>query len=103
MYNLFHISAFFSRVALVVNGGPLLRPTNALKAYSSPVAYCSDEEVEREFLRLLKNVEDNLEYVKSSAKKPFSLRCSQLGDMRFSARSTRAGLISLGVQFLGAD
>jgi hypothetical protein len=48
-----------------VNGGPLLRHTRALSAYSSPVAYCSDDEVEHEYLRVIKNVEGNLEYVKS--------------------------------------
>jgi hypothetical protein len=52
-------------VAIVVNGGPLARPTQALKAYTSPVAYCSDKDVEREFLRLIKNIEDNVEFVKS--------------------------------------
>jgi hypothetical protein len=52
-------------VAIVVNGGPLLRPTDALKAYTSPVAYCNDNEVENEFVRLLGNIERNSEYIKS--------------------------------------
>jgi hypothetical protein len=54
-----------ARVAIVVNGGPLLRPTDALKAYTSPVAYCDDSEVEKEFLQLLENVENNIEFIKS--------------------------------------
>lgn len=54
-----------SRIAIVVKGGPLLRPTHALKAYASPVAYHADEGLEREFLRLLKNVESNIDFVRS--------------------------------------
>lgn len=52
-------------VAIVVHGGPLIRPSHALKAYTSPVAYYSDQEVEREFLRLIKNIEDNIDFVRS--------------------------------------
>lgn len=52
-------------VAIVVNGGPFLRPTDALKAHASPVAYCDGEQAEKEFLRLLGNIEQGLEIVKS--------------------------------------
>lgn len=58
-------------VAIVVNGGPLIRPTHALNAYASPVAYYSDQEVERELLRLVKNIEDNGEFVVSLGEEAF--------------------------------
>jgi hypothetical protein len=54
-----------ARVALVVSGGPLFRPTDALKAYTSPVAYYADDQVEKDFSQVLANVADNLELVKS--------------------------------------
>jgi Protein of unknown function (DUF2971) len=54
-----------ARVALVVSGGPLFRPTEALKAYASPVAYYSDDQVEKDFSQILANVADNIEFLKS--------------------------------------
>ena len=52
-------------VALVVNGGPLLRPSNALSAYTSPVAYFHQAQVKEAFDRLLAGVETNMEFVRS--------------------------------------
>ncbi|MGY4325684.1 hypothetical protein ACVWWG_000098 [Bradyrhizobium sp. LB7.2] len=46
-------------VALVLNGGPILRPSNALRAYSSPVAYLNGAQVENAFAAILDNVEAN--------------------------------------------
>lgn len=54
-----------SGVALVVNGGPLLRPSNALLAYTNPVAYMSNDEVEAALAQVLTNVENNQEFVRS--------------------------------------
>lgn len=44
-------------VALVVEGGPFLRPTDALQAYTSPVAYLSEMQFSEEFVRLLEGFE----------------------------------------------
>jgi len=76
-------------VAIVVNGGPLLRPTDALKAYTSPVAYCNDNEVENEFVRLLGNIERNSEYIKCIGDE--AARNQMFSALRhaFSAQSTR--------------
>ncbi len=52
-------------VALVVNGGPFLRPSNALKAYASPVAYLDNAHVEEAFGALLSSVENNADFVRS--------------------------------------
>jgi hypothetical protein len=52
-------------VALVVNGGPILRETNALRAYTSPVAYFHNAQVEEAFAQILSNVENNGELVRS--------------------------------------
>jgi DUF2971 family protein len=52
-------------VALVVRGGPLLRPSNALRAYSSPVAYFHRSDVEDSFGQILSNVEANEDFIRS--------------------------------------
>ncbi len=44
-------------VALVLEGGPFLRPTDALQAYTSPVAYLSEMQFSEEFVRLLEGFE----------------------------------------------
>ncbi|WJR68132.1 DUF2971 domain-containing protein [Neorhizobium sp. CSC1952] len=44
-------------VAIVVNGAPFLRPTNALQAYTSPVAYLSEEQFTNEFANLMEGFE----------------------------------------------
>ncbi len=46
-------------VAIVMNGGPFLRPSAALKAYTSPVAYLSVDKFEEEFHRLLDGIAEN--------------------------------------------
>jgi hypothetical protein len=52
-------------VAIVVNGGPFLRPSNALKAYTSPVAYLNDKDFEIEFIGLLDSIEANRGFILS--------------------------------------
>ncbi|MDI4236792.1 DUF2971 domain-containing protein [Bradyrhizobium sp. Arg237L] len=52
-------------VALVVNGGPLLRPSNALRANTSPVAYFHNGQVEDALAQILSNVEDNRDFLQS--------------------------------------
>jgi hypothetical protein len=48
-----------SGVALVMNGGPFLRPSRALNAYTSPVAYLDAETFGREFQNWLRGIEGN--------------------------------------------
>ncbi|MDF3031415.1 MAG: uncharacterized protein K0R03_1973 [Moraxellaceae bacterium] len=43
-------------VALVFNGGPMFRPSDALKAYSSPVAYLTREGVREEIKQISRNM-----------------------------------------------
>lgn len=51
-------------VAIVLNGGPFLRPSHALKAYTSPVAYLTPDEFVEEFDGLLSGIEAEIEFVK---------------------------------------
>jgi hypothetical protein len=59
-----------ARVALVVSGGPLHRPTEALKAYCSPVAYYANDQVHKEFIQVLTNIAGNMDFVKSLGEEP---------------------------------
>ena len=43
-------------VAIVINGGPLLRPSDALNAYTSPVAYLSTSKFNSEFRHLVDSI-----------------------------------------------
>jgi hypothetical protein len=52
-------------VAIVFQGGPFLRPSDALKAHTSPVAYLNDERFNREFTALIDSVESNRDFVQS--------------------------------------
>ena len=51
-------------VALVVNGGPILRASNALKAYASPVAYMDNVQLGKAFAEVLDNVERSADFLK---------------------------------------
>jgi hypothetical protein len=51
-------------VAIVLNNGPFLRPSAALKAYTSPVAYLSSEAFEVQFLRLINTIDANTSALK---------------------------------------
>lgn len=52
-------------VALVVNSAPFLTTSDALKAYSSPVAYLSPEEFRQHFTQMTVEVEKNVDFLKS--------------------------------------
>jgi hypothetical protein len=52
-------------VAFVMNSLPFLSPSRALKAYTSPVAYLSDQEFEKEFAKIAKNIIDEKEFLKT--------------------------------------
>ncbi|ESZ53294.1 hypothetical protein X731_02060 [Mesorhizobium sp. L2C054A000] len=53
-----------SPVAFVVNGGPMLRPSDALKAYTSAVAYLDQQEFDEQFAVLVENIVGDWEYIK---------------------------------------
>ncbi len=46
-------------VAVVMNNGPFLRPSDALGAFTSPVAYLSQKTFESEFLKMLSKIQSN--------------------------------------------
>jgi Protein of unknown function (DUF2971) len=52
-------------VAIVFHGGPFLRPSDALKAHTSPVAYLNDKRFNQEFAALIDSVESNHDFVQS--------------------------------------
>jgi hypothetical protein len=52
-------------VALVLNGGPIIRPSNALKAYTSPVAYLDHANLQKAFVQVLDNIETDADFVRS--------------------------------------
>ncbi|MDO8980307.1 MAG: DUF2971 domain-containing protein [Afipia sp.] len=52
-------------VAIVLNGAPMVAATDALKAYTSPVAYLNAGKFETEFQRLLSSVAQNADFVKA--------------------------------------
>jgi hypothetical protein len=54
-----------ARVAFVLNGGPFLRPSSALKAYTSPVAYLDQELFNAEFSKVVDGVIANMDWLKS--------------------------------------
>lgn len=53
-----------SGVALVVNNPPFLSPSDALKAYTSPVAYLDNQEFEAEFGKVVKGIEDGFDFLR---------------------------------------
>ncbi|MBI4643546.1 MAG: DUF2971 domain-containing protein [Deltaproteobacteria bacterium] len=51
-------------VAFVMNSLPFVTPSQALKAYVSPVAYLSDQEFEKEFLKIAENIINDKPFLK---------------------------------------
>jgi hypothetical protein len=51
-------------VAVVLRGAPFLIPTDALKAYTSPVAYLTVDQFQVEFEQMTKGITDNTAFVK---------------------------------------
>jgi hypothetical protein len=52
-------------VALVLNPSPFLTPSNVLNAWSTPVAYLSDQEFRNEFERLIDNIDKEADLLKN--------------------------------------
>jgi hypothetical protein len=57
-----------SPIAFVVNGGPMLRPSDAVGAYTSPVAYLDQEDFNKEFGILVDNIVSNFDFVRALAR-----------------------------------
>ncbi|WP_080697278.1 DUF2971 domain-containing protein [Brucella intermedia] len=52
-------------VAVILNKAPFFTPSDVLAAYTSPVAYHTDEELGREIDQIIQNVETNRNWLKS--------------------------------------
>lgn len=50
-------------VGLVLNNRAFLSPSDALKAYTSPVAYLSDKDFQKEFELIVRNIIENLDFL----------------------------------------
>jgi len=50
-------------IAFVLDPGPFLRPSDALKAYTSPVAYLNQPAFDVEFRELVSNIEQEIEWL----------------------------------------
>ncbi|WP_174019795.1 DUF2971 domain-containing protein [Agrobacterium fabrum] len=50
-------------VAFVVNSGPFLRPSDALDAYTSPVAYLSPHQFIEQYAQVAQNIIDSIAYL----------------------------------------
>jgi hypothetical protein len=55
-------------VALVVNTPPFIRPSHALKAYSSPVAYLDDKAFQQQLAEVADGVENAADFVRGLGK-----------------------------------
>ena len=52
-------------VALVVNSAPFMSTSDALRAWSSPVSYMTEEEFHREMTQVIENIRSEQEYLRS--------------------------------------
>ena len=55
-------------VALVMNNAPFLRPSDALKAYTSPVAYLTDKGLELELGKIAGALESNSDFLREQGR-----------------------------------
>jgi hypothetical protein len=56
-------------VALVMNNSVFLTPSDALKAYTSPVAYCDENKFAEEFGKVVNNIETGIDFLKQQNRK----------------------------------
>ena len=65
-------------VALVMNNSAFLTPSDALKAYTSPVAYCDENKFAEEFGKVVNNIETGIDFLKQQDReliiKPYLFR-----------------------------
>lgn len=74
-------------VALVLNSEPFLGTSDALKAYTSPVAYLDDQGIARELGRIADNIESNLDFITARGRQ--ELINSLFNMFRFAALCTK--------------
>jgi len=55
-------------IAFVMNSKPFLSPSNALKAYTSPVAYLDDNGFQTQFDNVTSNINENLEFLQEQGR-----------------------------------
>jgi hypothetical protein len=76
-----------SGVAMVMNNGPFLRPSDALRAYTSPVAYLDDTQFRCEFSRIPDNMARENEFLRSLGRE--ELKNTIFAAFRFAAVCTK--------------
>jgi hypothetical protein len=76
-----------ARVAVVLNGGPLLRPSNALSAFASPVAYYGDPDVDSQFSQILDRAANDQEFLKARGEE--KVRNAFFSAMRYAVLCTK--------------
>jgi Protein of unknown function (DUF2971) len=74
-------------IALVLKARPFVQPTDALRSYTTPVAYMSKEAFSDEFRRLVDNVKSNEDFVRQL--KRSDLKSCIFNAFRFAALSTK--------------
>lgn len=76
-----------SGVALVFNGGPMLRPSDAIGAYSSPVAYFDVEDVAEQLGKIAEGILQHVSEIQSQGKDWLKWRMFE--SFRFAAICTK--------------
>jgi hypothetical protein len=74
-------------VAFIFNGGPMFRPSNALKAYSSPVAYLGPDGVAEEMRKIASGLRTHTSHVQQQGKE--WLKSGMFEAFRFAAICTK--------------
>lgn len=74
-------------VALIFNGGPLFRPSDALMAYSSPVAYMRPSNVANELRTIARNIRQHKVEIQRQGRD--HLRATMFEALRFGAVCTK--------------
>ncbi|MCF3630464.1 DUF2971 domain-containing protein [Thalassospiraceae bacterium LMO-SO8] len=74
-------------VAIVLNNTPFLSPSDALKAYTSPVEYLAEDEFEHKFNEIILNIENNIQFLKEIPKDYIINFAFEM--LRFSIYSTK--------------
>lgn len=74
-------------VAFIFNGGPMFRPSNALKAYSSPVAYFGPNGVAEEMRKIASGLRTHRDFVSQQGKE--WLKHGMFEAFRFAAICTK--------------
>lgn len=74
-------------VALIINGGVLFRPSNALAAYSSPVGYFNDEQLREQFELVAERIAGNPKFIEATGRDGVKNAIFQM--FRFTAVCTK--------------